>query len=75
MGLDQSWSFWDSNFRPAVYNRLGQIAEAEGRTEEAIEYYTRLLELWHDCDPELVPIREEIRDRRDALLSVESTQR
>jgi tetratricopeptide (TPR) repeat protein len=66
-GLDQSWSPFDTNFRPAVYQRLGEIAENEGRTEDAISYYSRLLELWHDCDPELIPIREVIRGRRDAL--------
>ena len=47
---------------------MGQIAEDEGRIDEAIIYYTRLLDLWQDCDPELVPIRDVIQARRNALV-------
>ena len=67
-GLDESWSPWDGMYRSSVYRLKGMIAEDEGRVEEAILNYTRLLDLWQDCDPELVPIRDEIEGRRNALV-------
>jgi tetratricopeptide (TPR) repeat protein len=67
-GFDDSWSPWDSYHRPVVYERLGEIAEAEGDVAEAALQYGRLVDLWRDCDPDLVPHREEIRKRREALL-------
>mgnify|MGYP001819144375 FL=1 len=67
-GLDQSWSPWDAMYRGQVYRLMGLLAEDAGRTEEAIRHYTRLLDLWRDCDPELVPIRDEIEARRNSLV-------
>lgn len=69
LGLDESWSPWDIYHRPIVYQRLDAIAEAEGRADDAIEHYSRLVDLWHDCDPALVPTRDEIARRPDALLA------
>ncbi len=66
-GFDESWSPWDLYHRPIVYERLAQIAEAEERPSEAVELYGRLLDLWRDCDPDLVARRDDIRQRRDAL--------
>lgn len=67
-GLDESWSPWDGMYRSSVYRMRGAIAEDDGRVEEALLNYTRFLELWRDCDPELVPIRDEIEARRNALV-------
>ena len=67
-GLDESWSPWDGMYRSTVYRLKGEIAEDEGRVEEAILNYNRLLDLWQNCDPEFVPIRDEIEVRRNALL-------
>jgi len=39
-----------------------------GNSEKAIEFYTRFVRLWKDCDPELVPIREEAQRNLDRLL-------
>jgi len=72
LGFDQSWSPWDTYQRPMVYQRLGQIAEGLNQTTEAVVWYERLLYVWKDCDPELVPILEQVRLRRDALLSTSS---
>ncbi len=69
VGLDDSWSFWDTYYRPQAYRRLGEIAEREGRIDDAILWYTRLINTWRDCDPELVPQLREIEGRRDALLA------
>jgi serine/threonine protein kinase len=27
VGLDDSWSFWDTYYRPQAYRRLGELAE------------------------------------------------
>jgi tetratricopeptide (TPR) repeat protein len=67
VGFDDSWSFWDTYYRPQAYQRLGEMAEREGRTADAIVWYTRLVDAWRDCDPALVSRRNEIAARRDAL--------
>jgi hypothetical protein len=50
-----------------AYERLGRIAERQGNADEAIAYYGRFLDMWVDADPELAPLRDEVRQRRDAL--------
>lgn len=69
-GLDESWSPWDGMYRSSVYRLMGQIAEDDGRVEDAILNYNRLLDLWQNCDLELLPIRDEIEVRRNALVRV-----
>ncbi len=68
-GFDESWSPWDIYHRAIAYQRLGEIAEPQGRVADAITYYSRLVELWRDCDPALVPKRTEIQQRRNPLLA------
>ncbi|MDH3427489.1 MAG: hypothetical protein OEM23_03555, partial [Gemmatimonadota bacterium] len=68
VGLDEPWSQWDTYHRPLLYERLGRVAEEQGRTADAIEYYSRLMQLWRDCDPELIPVRDEIAGRLRALI-------
>lgn len=68
VGLDESWSPWDGMYRSSVYRMLGEIAEADERPGDAIRNYTRLLQLWRDADPDLIPLREEIEARRNALV-------
>jgi len=67
-GLDEAWSVWDNVHRPRIYERLGRLAEREGDVDGAIAYYTRFVDMWADCDPELVPLRDEVAARRDALV-------
>lgn len=69
VGFDESWSPWDTYQRPVVHQRLGAIAEAQGRLAEAITYYNRFIDQWRNCDPELLARRREIERRRDALLA------
>jgi len=38
------------------------------RTADAIKYHSRLMQLWSDCDPELIPVRDEIALRLRALI-------
>ncbi len=68
-GFDESWSPWDTYHRPIVYQRLGEIAEAQRRTADAIRYYSWLVDLWRDADPSYHDERERIRARRDALVA------
>jgi hypothetical protein len=68
IGLDESWSPWDGLFRAEVYELLGRIAEQQGRSDEAIVQYNRLLELWVGADADLVPLRDEIETRRNDLV-------
>ena len=67
IGLDEPWSMWDTYHRPLLYQRMGRLAEEQGRTADAINYYERLVSLWRECDPELVPLRDEIAARLEAL--------
>ncbi|MGE0554937.1 MAG: protein kinase [Gemmatimonadales bacterium] len=67
-GFDESWSPWDIYHRAIAYQRLGEIAEAEGKSAEAILQYNRLLELWQDADPAFADRCDAIKRRRDALL-------
>jgi len=67
-GLDEAWSPWDSYFLPMVFERLGHMAEEDGRTEDAIGYYSQLIDLWQDADPDLLALRQDLEARREALL-------
>lgn len=53
--------------------RQAEIYERLGDRKLAIEYLARLLRLWRNCDPELIPMREEARRNLDRL-HVESTR-
>ncbi len=49
-----SFDLWyDGGHLAHAYQRLGEIYESHEDVEKAAEYYSRLLELWNDADPEL----------------------
>ncbi|HSR16181.1 MAG TPA: tetratricopeptide repeat protein, partial [Gemmatimonadales bacterium] len=48
---------------PMVYQRLGELYETRGDKARAVEYYSQLVDLWKDADPELQPRVAEIRKR------------
>ncbi len=52
------------------YRRIAQSYDELGETDKAIDYYTRFIDLWAECDPEFQPLVDESRDRLDALLGV-----
>jgi tetratricopeptide (TPR) repeat protein len=43
--------------------RLGEIAERQGRPDEAAEHYSQVLEAWRDADAPLQPLVREARAR------------
>jgi tetratricopeptide (TPR) repeat protein len=46
---------------PGIYRRLGELYERQGQKDKARMYYSRFVELWKDCDPELRPEVDEAR--------------
>jgi tetratricopeptide (TPR) repeat protein len=46
-----------------VYLRLGEVYEARGEREQAIDYYSRLVDLWEGADPELQAVVSDVRQR------------
>jgi len=67
VGLDESWSPWDSYVRPLAYQALAEMAEEDGDVEQARKYYRLLLRHWRNPDPELRDARDEARARLEAL--------
>ena len=53
--------------RPRALRRLGELYEAKGDREKALDYYGRFAELWRDADPKLQPVVREVRDRMARL--------
>jgi tetratricopeptide (TPR) repeat protein len=56
---------------PAIRERLGQIYEAMGNTEKAVEQYRAFIALWKNADPELQPRVADVRRRLARLTPVE----
>jgi tetratricopeptide (TPR) repeat protein len=48
---------------PFALRRLGEMAETSGDKAAAIDYYTKLLDLWREAEPELQPRVKEIKRR------------
>ncbi|MGE3525784.1 MAG: protein kinase, partial [Gemmatimonadales bacterium] len=53
----------------SVARRLGELAEADGDRQKALEYYTHFLDLWDKADPELQPAVRDVRARVAELTS------
>jgi tetratricopeptide (TPR) repeat protein len=60
---DDDRLFEDPLELPGVYLRLGEAYEARGEREQAIDYYSRLVDLWQDADPELQTVVSDVRQR------------
>ena len=54
-----------------ILRRLGELYEAKGDRQKAIEYYQRFVAEWKDADPELQPRVREIRQRLARLTDPE----
>lgn len=63
-----SASLWyDGGHVAQGYVRLGEIHEARGEVEQALEYYSQFLSLWENADAELQPWVEEVQARVASL--------
>ena len=51
----------------ATRSRLRNKQQELGRTEEALEHYRRVLDLWQDCEPEHQRQVDEVRQRVEGL--------
>jgi tetratricopeptide (TPR) repeat protein len=59
----------DPLWRAGTLIRVGELHEARGETESAIQRYNELVELWSDPDPELQPVLQDILDRIARLVA------
>jgi tetratricopeptide (TPR) repeat protein len=57
----------DSRHLAPILERLGLLYEQQGDTAKAVYYYSKLVELWKDADPELQPRVEAARRATEAL--------
>lgn len=57
----------DAVWLPSVYVHLGELYEERGDRDRAADYYNRLVDLWHDADPELEPRIEMARRALERL--------
>ena len=48
---------------PPALRRLGELYEAKGNKAKAVEYYSRLLDLWRDADAEVQPRVAKVKQR------------
>jgi tetratricopeptide (TPR) repeat protein len=81
LGRDQEALGWYASFEEhSPYGRIflapaamrqGEIYEVLGRPAEAATHYARFLDLWKECDPELRPLLDTVRQRLDRLRSTD----
>jgi tetratricopeptide (TPR) repeat protein len=57
----------DGLFLPGVHKRLGELYEAKGQRDKALEQYRLFIDLWKDADPALQPKVTDARQRVAAL--------
>jgi tetratricopeptide (TPR) repeat protein len=57
----------DGSFVPVVHKRLGELYEAKGQRDQALEHYRAFIALWKDADPVLQPKVADARQRVAAL--------
>jgi tetratricopeptide (TPR) repeat protein len=60
MGTDAAWL-------ARTYRRLGELHEARGNRQRALEFYGKFVELWAGADQELQPVVTDVRQRMTRL--------
>ena len=60
---------------PGAYVRLGELYEARGDRENAIDYYDRFVNLWRNADAELQPQVDDVRGRISRLAAESGVSR
>ncbi len=61
--------FLDATELATAYRRLGELYEARGNRDKALDYYGRFADLWQDADPELQPVVREVKARIARLVA------
>jgi tetratricopeptide (TPR) repeat protein len=57
----------DALFLAGIRQRLGEMYEAKGNLDKALEHYTAFVELWKEADAELQPRVRDVRGRIERL--------
>ena len=60
--------FWGEEI-PVSHFRLGELYSERGDIDEAIENYSKFVDMWQDADADVQPQVQYARDRIDALLT------
>ncbi len=63
----QRFAWWDSPQLARAYQRLGELYEARGSADHAVEWYGRFVDLWSGADPELQPVVRDVQARIQRL--------
>jgi tetratricopeptide (TPR) repeat protein len=64
LGRLGEWRLGDDGTQLApAHKRLGELYEQRGDREKAKHHYSRFVESWKDCDPDLMPAVVEVRRR------------
>jgi tetratricopeptide (TPR) repeat protein len=63
----QRGAWWDFSEMPRSYQRLGELYEARGDRDKAVEWYGRFVDLWSGADPELQPVVRDVQGRIQRL--------
>jgi tetratricopeptide (TPR) repeat protein len=57
----------DALFLAGIRQRLGELYEAKGNRDKALEHYQAFVELWKNADPELQPRVRDVRARVERI--------
>jgi predicted Zn-dependent protease len=60
--------WWDYPDLARTYQRLGELHEARGNRDQAVEWYGRFVDLWAGADPELQPVVRDVQARIQRLV-------
>ncbi|HET7040360.1 MAG TPA: tetratricopeptide repeat protein, partial [Gemmatimonadales bacterium] len=63
----QRMLWWDFADLPRAYKRLGELYEARGDRQRAVDWYARFTDVWAKADPALQPVVEDVRRRIQRL--------
>ncbi|MFQ5641090.1 MAG: tol-pal system YbgF family protein [bacterium] len=66
--VDNNFVSWGFNYLGPSYLRRAECYEKLGDTDKAIEFYGRFVDLWQNCDPELRPMLDDAKQKRERLL-------